>query len=356
MRKLTAIVLLALAGWTWSISYTVQVAAVSDQESALSLVRNLLRDGYPAYFVRTTTEAGFVFRIRVGAFQNRGAALLYAETMPAVAGARPIPALAEAIPSGIMPLAPALLLSAGVDGLRAELLPWADGIALRMQQVAPLEQAAYYLLDAPEPVPFVAWTAAPEDDVTAVRVRDLPLWPEPTADGEDAPEVRAEFAAQLRRLIATQLGVENAVVDDAVRTTAEGVPVLVVVERFQPGVPDSGELIGLAEPSETIGRYGPEAFVAGADAVPPQPEPLLHLTGPDLAVPDMPAADSEAQVTGDAWAAAPDGAFARLAVDGASWRAAVGAPLWAAGDLLVTLHEGALLFYRFEERPLTEVP
>ena len=357
MRKLAASLLLALAGWTLSISYTVQVAAVSDQESALSLVRNLLRDGYPAYFVRTTTEAGFVFRIRVGAFQNRGAALLYAEAMPAVAGSRPIPALAEAIPSGIMPLAPTLLLSARLDGQLAELLPWADGVALRTQQVDPLQQAVYYVLDAPEPAPFAAWTAAPVDDASTVRVRDLPLWPEPTADGEDAPEVRAEFAAQLRRLIATQLGVANAVVDDAVRTTPEGVPVLVVVERFQPGVQDSGELIGLAEATEAIGRYGPTSFVAGADAVPPLPEPLLEISGADLAATDAPAgSDPAAQVAGDPWVAATDGSFARLAVDGASWRAAVGAPLWAAGDLLVTVHEGALLFYRFEERPLTEAP
>ena len=395
MRWLAAVLVFCLAALGHSISYTVQVAAVSDQESALSLVRNLLRDGYPAYFVRTTTDAGFVFRIRVGAFQNRGAALLYAEAMPAVAGARPIPALAEAIPTGIMPLAPSLLLTADVDGLEAELLPWNDGVALRTQQIEPLQEAAYYLLETSDPIPFRAWSAAPDGD-QAVRVRNLGLWPDAAEDGEDAPEVRAEFASQLRGLIAVQLGLEAAVVDDATMTDDGGMPVLVVVERFRPGDPDSGELIGLADPNGRVGPYGPTEFVAGADAAPPRPEPLVRLDEERRAAgaepaeeqvgehqageqeageqeageqavgeqepgeqqageqPDAEEPGAEETVAGDGWSAAGDGAFARLAVDETSWRAAVGTPLWAVGDLLITRHQGVLHFYRFERRSLTE--
>lgn len=347
MRRLAAILVLCAAGLTHAISYTVQVAAVSDQESALSLVRNLLRDGYPAYFVRTTTEAGFVFRIRVGAFQNRGAALMYAESMPAVAGARPIPALAEAIPAGIMPLAPALLLSASLDGVAAEVVPWGEGIAFRAQSRDPLEQATYTLLGTPEPITFRAWRAAPADDGAALRMRTLRLWPDATAEGEDTPAVRDEFAVQLRRLIATQLGVEDAVVEAAAFTTADGAPALLVVERFLPGQPDSEELLGLADGASGPGPYGVDELVVGEDVAPEHPEPLLA-----FGLGRGPTADPEAPVAGAGWEAERDGPFTRLHLDGSSWRAAVGVPLWASGDLLITQDEGMLLFYRFDRRPL----
>lgn len=351
MRKLAAILLLCLVGATHGISYTVQVAAVSDQESALTLVRNLLRDGYPAYFVRTTTEAGFVFRIRVGAFQNRGAALRYAEAMPSVAGARPIPALAEAIPAGIMPLAPALLLTVDLADRTGELVPWGATVAFRAQPTDPLVEASYYVLDENDPVPFRAWLAALQEDGTAVRVRNLPLWPDATGEGEDAPAVRSEFAAQLRGLIATQLGVEAAVVDEAQFEMPGGAPALVVVERFQPNDPESGELVGLGDPAAGMGPYGPTTFVVGSDAAPTVPVPEVRFdagTGAEDAT-----AATEA-VTGGTWTATADAGFARLEAEGASWRAAVGVPVWASDGLLVTRSAGVLLIYRFEARPLED--
>src|SRR5690606_23820850 len=102
------------------------------------IMTDLLRHGYPAYVVRSTSSAGDVFRVRVGAFANRPAALLYAESMPQVAGGQPVPALAEAIPSGLTPLAPRLVLSQDLTGLDMRLLMVGDSLALRTQQRTPL--------------------------------------------------------------------------------------------------------------------------------------------------------------------------------------------------------------------------
>lgn len=93
------------------ISYTVQVVALSDQESALNVQRTLLDDAFPAYVVRASVAQGDIYRVRVGSFANRLAALEYARAMPNVAGSRPLPALAEGIPDGIMPVQPRLLLA-----------------------------------------------------------------------------------------------------------------------------------------------------------------------------------------------------------------------------------------------------
>lgn len=343
MRVWIMMLVLGLASVTHAISYTVQVAAVSDQGSALTLVRQLLRDQYPAYFVRTTTETGFVFRIRVGAFENRAAALEYADAMPSVAGARPIPALAEAIPAGIMPFAPRLLLTADLQGAVAEILTWRDTVAVRMQHVQPVSEATYYLLDELEPLPFRAWNAAPSDDGMILRVRNLPLWPDPAEDESEA--VRTEFATQLRRLIAVQLGVESSLVDEVVFESQAGTPALVVVEQFRLGVVDSGELVGLADPTEGLTRYGPTRFVVGADAAPEPPARIATFSAETEA-----GAVVDAPVSGGEWTAHPDGRFTRLDVAGLTWRAAVGSPVWASDGLLVTRSDRRLLFYRFEPR------
>ena len=88
---------LALAGHltlasAQSIAYTVQVVALSDQEAALGIQTDLLREGFPAYVVRSTSDQGDVFRVRVGAFADRASTLLYASGMPgSVEGSRSRP-------------------------------------------------------------------------------------------------------------------------------------------------------------------------------------------------------------------------------------------------------------------------
>ena len=184
-----AIVLAAgLVAQATAISYTVQVIAVSDQETALSISRDLLREGYPAYVVRSTGAPGDVFRVRVGAFANRAAALRYADSMPEVGGSRPVPALAEAIPEGIMPLAPRLVWQAEWTDEDVRVLPWPGGVALRLQPDAPLRQARYVVVQDGVVREIDAWAllplallpdlaTEPEIDVPMV---DLTLPPEPT--------------------------------------------------------------------------------------------------------------------------------------------------------------------------------
>ncbi len=191
-----AVVLVAgLVAQATAISYTVQVIAVSDQDTAISISRDLLRDGYPAYVVRSTGAPGDVFRVRVGAFANRAAALRYADSMPEVGGSKPVPALAEAIPEGIMPLAPRLVWQAEWAGEDARVLPWPGGVALRLQPGDPLRQARYVVVQDGVVREIDAWSllplavvpelvTEPEIDVPMV---DLTLPPEPEPEPEPEP-------------------------------------------------------------------------------------------------------------------------------------------------------------------------
>jgi len=159
--------LAAVGATAQAIAFTVQVIAVSDQTAALDISRGLLRDGFPAYVVRSTGGQGDVYRVRVGAFANRAAAVRYAATMPDVAGARPVPALAEAIPGGIMPLAPRVLWEGPIAGADLRVLPWPEGIALRRQVLDPLRQATYTLVQGAEVRTVEAWLLAPLAELPA---------------------------------------------------------------------------------------------------------------------------------------------------------------------------------------------
>lgn len=81
-----------------------QVTTASDQSTALSLQTELRLEGFPAYVVRASTGQGDLYRVRVGAFANRDAALSYAGRMPPLGGSQPVPILAESIPQRTMPL------------------------------------------------------------------------------------------------------------------------------------------------------------------------------------------------------------------------------------------------------------
>ena len=188
MRPLRASVL-ALVAWTLvagstagaqTIAFTVQAIAVSEQATALDLSRALLREGFPAYVVRSTGGQGDVYRVRVGAFANRAAAVRYAASMPDVGGARPVPALAEVIPDGVMPQAPRVLWQGVAPDVDLHVAGWpGEGIALRVQSVGAPRQSTYVLVQAGEVRTVAAWRAVP----LAVR-------PEPTGAGPfDVPFV-----------------------------------------------------------------------------------------------------------------------------------------------------------------------
>ena len=379
---LLGLALAAVGAPALAIAFTVQVIAVSDQASALDISRTLLRDGFPAYVVRSTGSQGDVYRVRVGAFANRAAAARYAAAMPEVAGARPVPALAEAIPAGIMPLAPRVLWDGPVAGADLRVVPWPDGVALRRQAFDPLRQASYALVQGaevrtvqawrvaplaempPSPavelieVPFVDLTLAPPSEAEPVAspaepepgseladadagvevvedtesgagpeaglllLRDRPLWPPSWQD--DGAEVRDAFRAATVALVANRLGLEPAVVESmAYLPGGAPPPALVVVEVSDRSGRDLGDIRGLGDPTQGVRPDGPPPL-AGTDERWWPASDLGSRVRLDTA--------AEAPVGGEAWVLANDAGFVRITLaEGANWRAVAGVLLWSDG-------------------------
>lgn len=329
--------LLGSCGLAQNIAYTVQVVAVSDQAQAFSLIRELGVEGYPAYATRATTEQGDVVRVRIGGFANRGAALLYAETMPdfPAPGSRPLPALADNIPAGVMPLEPRLLLDTSRSDFR--LLRWGEGVAVEFA-AEPESPSGYTLIQAGVAVAFKAWLAWREPDGLVLRYRDLPLWPDNWQELTEE-QLDAEQATVLE-FVAARLELEAGDLPDAVRQRA-GEPVLVVLERFNPWQSVAvGQLLAVTLPQEDS-RWQGELLGTGV------PEPELEV------LLENPSALAGTTVEGDGWTVTPDGPFMLQSTEQLtrSWRAAVGTPLWTDGSHLLARHEGRLLLYDFLERP-----
>ncbi len=328
----------ALPALAQSIAYTVQVVALSDREAALLVQTDLLRQGFPAYVVRSTSAQGDVFRVRVGAFANRQAALLYAEAMPPVSGGQPVPALAEGIPPGITPLAPSLLLElAGADD--ALVYPWEEGLALRVPAVdGPPE---YVLVSGMQVERHRAYLLGSRDGAR-LWVRETLLYPPTWRDETEA--VNEGFRASLITLLAERLGVGVAEVEAAeYRPSPEAAPRLVVVELEAPEEPDGVRLLGLGLPEAGMGEHGPLAYLGvEADDLPLPPEGAAT-------VGELRASPPEA-VEGEAFVAVADDAFTRLEASGATWRAVLGTPLWSDGQHLVATHGARLFVYGFVAR------
>ena len=386
------------------ISFTVQVIAVSDQTNAIDISRALLQDGYPAYVVRSTGAEGDVYRVRVGAFGNRVAAARYADAMPGVGGAQPVPMVAEAIPAGIMPLAPRVLWQG--EGAAGELrvLPWPGGIALRQQQLEPLAPARYVLVQGAEvrtleawwvvpllelpmtaaapaspvgfgEVPFVDLTpptsveapAAPEPpgptttsapvpapqlapreptsapEVGLLLLRDRPLWP--SSWQSDSQEVRDAYAASSLALVAGRLGLDPALVGEAVASGGEGPPRLRTVEVSDRSGRDAGDVRSLAR-AEGGDPWGPAPLLPDADPW----WPALDL-GFIVAVAGGPPTPGSDPIGGAEWTLVADGDFARITTAaGANWRAVAGTPLWSDGRYALIRDGGDLLLIDFSLR------
>ncbi|HZW28111.1 MAG TPA: SPOR domain-containing protein [Trueperaceae bacterium] len=321
-----------------SIAYTVQVVALSDREAALSVQTDLLRQGFPAYVVRSTSAQGDVFRVRVGAFANRPAALLYAAEMPPVSGGQPVPALAEGIPPGITPLAPALLLqlSAQDDALVYE---WEEGLALRLPRAD--GPAEYVLVSGGEVERHTAYLLG-ERDGARLWVRETSLYP-PTWR-EEPEAVNEGFRASLLRLLAERLGVDVAEVEAAeFRPSAEAAPRLVVVELEAPEEPDGVRLLGLGLPAGGMGEHGPLEYLGVEPEELPVPPEAAVTVGELRAAPP-------ASVEGEAFLAVADDAFSLLEAAGSRWRAVLGAPLWTDGEHLLAVAGDQLLVYGFTPR------
>jgi len=342
-----------------SVSYTVQVVALSDLDAALSVQSDLLRDGFPAYVVHSRSTQGDVFRVRVGAFANRSAALLYASGMPHVGGVEPVPALAELIPTGIMPLAPMVLLDEQLTGRSVTVGTLDDQLIVRLRTDDPGGTADAGAADAapdspaasPEPAEFVIIDGGAVERRRAWRfgaiegahlwVRDTLLWPATWRDESD--EVRAGFRASLLRLLAERLGVDVAEVEAAEYVPDEdGPPMLIVVELEAPDQPDGVRLLGLGLPAGGFDEFGPLEYL-GLERE-DLPSRVVDVSIEQLL------ADPQELVEGDGFTAVSDGAFIRLTADSQSWRAGLGTPLWSGGQRLLAVNGDRLLVYGFVRR------
>lgn len=335
------------------IAYTVQVAALSDSEAAIEQSGALLREGFPAYVVRAEGEAGAVFRIRVGAFGDRRSADRYAAGMGERAGGTPRPALAEAIPAGILPLAPTSVMRLS-HGARAVLLPWGEeGFAVR---VGPADaEAEYRPLESGRS--FVALWAERRDEGRAELVR-VPL------DGEaelgDPEEVREALFRQRLRLIADRSELPL----DGLRAAVRGEPgerYLLAWRTLAPEVRERGVLRPDAPPSSR----SDEDWLG---EVPPAPVPPAEVLVPASRAAEASAADEDGGegsgeaadpaspdsepngVNGDGWYAEAEGRWTVIEARGTSWRALVGTPKGGAGDLLVLEVEGGTELVRLIPR------
>jgi hypothetical protein len=346
---------------------TVQVAALSDESSAITLQRELVEADFPAYLESVATETGVLYRLRVGAFANREAALIYAEELAKrIPGTEPIPATAQLLPEGVAPLLPALVARYDYTPTVSEVrvVRWGEGYALRFQgsfEGEPLEAEYRVLNPMLDSLPFRAWRAAPDegtgdsdatDDAWSIRISNLPLAPADSSgvERDDSVQASLEQIAQTMELDADDVA-------SFVRyTPGQGRPFVVIVERYNiaTGATQSYDALGdvpesmpaPAGPSLTwFARAIPERLPMTVGETVLEPRTILGL---NRSLTLLPEAD-ELQLTGDGWQVLAEDGFARVNLaDGTSWRAVVGFPLWASGDYLLTFASDELLLYRLE--------
>jgi hypothetical protein len=318
----------------WAISYTVQVAAFSDEKVATETMNLLLEQGYPAYLISAPTDQGQVYRIRVGAFANREAAALFATSMEGISGSSPSPALAETIP-GEYPLLANLIGSYDLETTSVQLFPWGEQLAIRIQPKY-LGEALYKVGE----MEFSAWRAMPEDE-WIIRMFSLPVW-DPSAP-DASSEAKEQYRAVVLANIADQLDLTPKQVA-AFEFNAEAKdkpPYLVLLERWNPENEQRTLFKAIGQESSEMTAYGPELVLfQGEDVEIPIPEELFE-----------PTLDMEVQdVMGASWEANEDGDYIKLKTEEPEkeWRVAVGKPIWASQDLLLAFYQEQLLVYRLE--------
>jgi hypothetical protein len=361
LKACLALVLSSVVTLASAISYTVQVVALSDQEAALALQRRLISEGYPVYLISVQTESGSVYRLRVGAFANRNAAVSFASAMGTVDGATPAPALAEGIPQGLIPLEPELLASYPHQPgtTRLELIPWGDGEALRFQSRAEGEvlQAEYRIL-TPELVklPFGAWRAVPDpQNPTAEslwRVRNFLLWPPNFAELSDAE--RDAYEDERLFALSASFGLSSqALRAYRFQPAGSSAPYIVLAERLNLTSSEQRRFPALGDPNAALQAHGPELVWLEGEA--PEgfpdglPEPRFD---PAAALGDGLASGNRLELDGNGWSAIPDDSYTKLRLHeaGRSWRAVAGYPLWASEDFLLVYDEDAFKLYQFWPR------
>jgi SPOR domain len=213
-------------------------------------------------------------------------------------------------------------------------------MAIRVQPRDASEQARYRVGS----LEFEAWRAIPLGDGWILRVRSFSVWPEDwqTASEEERNQYRETVLANLSGdldLTPQQLG-------PFVFELQDKAPFVVLVERFNPETQQIERLRSIGQPrpnQENLGltQDGPSAFLGEAVEIP--------LPAADTVVEPSEESDIPDEVIGNGWQAGNDDDFVTLTVDDKTWRAAVGQPLWANGDLLIALYNKQILIYQIQQ-------
>jgi SPOR domain len=223
-------------------------------------------------------------------------------------------------------------------------------IAIRVQPRDASEQAHYRIGE----LEFDAWKAAPSDTASSnaapsnlgeiVRVRSLSVWPEEWQSISEAE--RDQYRETVLANVAGELDLTPQQLEPFVFELADKAPFVVLVERFNLETQQTERLraIGQPRPNEDnlgLRNDGPSAFFGESVQIPL----------PEASTVFEPSSSSQApdELTGNGWLASSDGDYVNLTVAGKTWRAAIGEPLWASGDLLISIHDNQVLIYQFQE-------
>ena len=336
MVVVMALVMLA-SSFAVAVSYTVQVVAVSSEDSAARFQSYLRDEGFPAYLVSVPNAQGYIFRLRVGSFANRAAAAAFAENLAQTLedsplNSSPSPALAEGIPQDLIPLE-AELLGRYDEEASVTVRPWGDSAAVRTQSEG---RPATYFLDT---MTFEAWQAEPQEDGSIVQIYNEYLWPE--AWPVEAPETLENYRQEQLTRIAAALELDTQTLSNFEYTNAEGVPYLVLARSYDPETQEAEYLPAVGKRQDTLPAGGPELeWLAGDPLELPNWLPLFE------AGISEPATDL---TIGD-WQIVADEGYIRLQSGERGWRAATGTPLWVGGNFLLSEVDGEWQLYRFGER------
>ena len=372
--------------------YTVQVAALTNQESAENLRQALQEQGFPAYILRAVSPEQTLFRVRVGAFIHRDSAVAFAQAMQGVQDTVPVPVQVANVSASLVPLEAERVARYpyAPEQARLELIPWQQSYLLRFQSQAagvPLEARysllrsnlarrnlnAWWLSDYSLPADVPVRSPADQEPLSAaeeanalwlLRIYSYDLWPSNFADFTSTL-LEQEQAARVRN-IAADLGLSPDDIRAALfrRPASQGsVPFVVLAARYDINSGYRQFLPTLGDPnSATLSDTGPALrwFDSLAENPPALPRSLDVVQEPfnlireasgdtvDIGAnfPAMPAAQS-LELTGRGWRAEPDGIYTRITLQasGQSWRALIGYPLWAHEEHLLVFVDNDIALY-----------
>jgi hypothetical protein len=213
-------------------------------------------------------------------------------------------------------------------------------VVVRVQPKDASEQAHYRIGD----LEFDAWRAAPLDDGWILRVRSFSVWPE---DWQTASEVeRAQYRETVLANLSGDLDLTPQQLEPFVFEQEDKAPFVVLVERFNPETEQVERLRSVGQPrpnQDNLGLtlYGPSTFLGETVEIALPEENTIFEPNERTPVAD--------DLLGNGWQAGSDDGFVTLSVGDKTWRAAVGQPLWASGNLLISFYEGQILVYHIQQ-------